>query len=98
MTLPLRIMGLARWSSLDQTCVPAESVLPCREGLSVPMQLSRRQFISLAAAAPAALALGGCSLGLEDKGPIAERLIDAVATIGMVGDLVTNVGRDRVDL
>ena len=62
------------------------------------MQISRRQFILLAAAAPAALALGGCSLGLEDKGPIAGRLIDAVATTGMVGDLVTNVGRERVDL
>ena len=62
------------------------------------MLLSRRQLISLATATPAALALGGCSLGVEEKGPIAERLIDAVATTGMVGDLVTNIGRDRVDL
>jgi manganese/zinc/iron transport system substrate-binding protein len=62
------------------------------------MRASRRQFISLAVAAPAALALGGCSLGVEDKGPIAERLIDAVATTGMIGDLVSNIGRERVDL
>jgi manganese/zinc/iron transport system substrate-binding protein len=62
------------------------------------MRATRRQFISLAAAAPTALALGGCSLGVEEKGPIADRLIDAVATTGMVGDLVTNVGRERVDL
>src|SRR5687768_8988635 len=62
------------------------------------MRASRRQLISLAVAAPAALALGGCSLGVEDKGPIAERLIDAVATTGMIGDLVSNIARERVDL
>lgn len=62
------------------------------------MRASRRQFISLAATTPAALALGGCAWGVADKGPIADRLIDAVATTGMIGDLVTNVGRERVDL
>lgn len=61
------------------------------------MRLARRQFMSLAAS-PLVLALGGCSLTHEKSGPISERLVDAVATTGMVGDLVTNVGGDRVDL
>jgi manganese/zinc/iron transport system substrate-binding protein len=62
------------------------------------MSLSRRQFFRLGAAAPVALLAGGCSLTREKAGPIAERVIDAVATTGMVGDLVLNVGGDRVDV
>jgi manganese/zinc/iron transport system substrate-binding protein len=62
------------------------------------MPLSRRQLLRLGAAAPVALLAGGCSLTHEKAGPIAERVIDAVATTGMVGDLVLNVGGDRVDV
>lgn len=62
------------------------------------MPLNRRQFVRLGAIAPLALIAGGCSLTHEKAGPIAERIIDAVATTGMVGDLVTNVGGDRVDV
>ena len=62
------------------------------------MRVARRQFIRLAAVAPLALALGGCSLTHEKSGPIAERIIDAVATTGMVGDLVLNVGGNRVNV
>lgn len=62
------------------------------------MRVARRQFIRLGAVAPLALALGGCSLTHKKSGPIAERIIDAVATTGMVGDLVLNVGGSRVEL
>jgi manganese/zinc/iron transport system substrate-binding protein len=62
------------------------------------MPLNRRQFVRLGTIAPLALIAGGCSLTHEKAGPIAERIIDAVATTGMVGDLVTNVGGDRVDV
>ncbi|MDQ2683585.1 MAG: zinc ABC transporter substrate-binding protein [Chloroflexota bacterium] len=62
------------------------------------MSLSRRQFISLSAAAPLALALSGCSLTHRKSGPISERIIDAVATTGMVGDLVLNVAGNRAEV
>jgi manganese/zinc/iron transport system substrate-binding protein len=62
------------------------------------MRVARRQFIRFGAIAPLALAFGGCSLTHKKSGPIAERIIDAVATTGMVGDLVTNVGGDRVEV
>jgi manganese/zinc/iron transport system substrate-binding protein len=62
------------------------------------MSLSRRQFISLAGVAPLALALSGCSLTHRRSGPIDQRIIDAVATTGMVGDLVLNVAGERADV
>lgn len=62
------------------------------------MRVARRQLIRFGAIAPIALALGGCSLTHKKSGPISERIIDAVATTGMVGDLVTNVGGARVDV
>lgn len=61
------------------------------------MLVSRRQLISLAAAT-LTVALGGCTLTHRKSGPIAERTIDAVATTGMVGDLILNVGGDRVEI
>ncbi len=62
------------------------------------MQVSRRQFISLAAAAPVTLALSGCSLTYTKPGLITERTIDAVTTTGMVGDLVINVAGTRAEV
>lgn len=61
-------------------------------------RLSRRRLIASLAALPAAAALGGCSL-VSDRptGPLAERIIGAVSTTGMVADLVANVGRSRVE-
>lgn len=59
------------------------------------MSISRRQFISFAGAAPVALSLSACSLTRRPSGPISERTIDAVATTGMVGDLVLNVAGAR---
>jgi manganese/zinc/iron transport system substrate-binding protein len=62
------------------------------------MRVARRQFMRLAATGAVALGAGGCTLTHKKSGPIAERIIDAVATTGMVGDLVLNVGGERVDV
>lgn len=62
------------------------------------MQVSRRQFISMAAAAPVTLALSGCTLTYTKPGLLSERTIDAVTTTGMVGDLVINIAGIRADV
>jgi manganese/zinc/iron transport system substrate-binding protein len=62
------------------------------------MRVARRQFMRLAATGAVALGAGGCTLTHKKSGPIAERIIDAVATTGMVGDLVLNVGGERVNV
>ena len=62
------------------------------------MRVARRQFMRLAATGAVALGAGGCTLTHKKSGPIAERIIDAVATTGMVGDLALNVGGDRVNV
>lgn len=54
--------------------------------------------MTMGASAPLVLALTGCTLTEKDAGPISERLIDAVATTGMVGDLVLNIGGVRTDI
>ena len=63
-----------------------------------PGRITRRRLIASLAALPAAAALGGCSL-VSDRptGPLADRIIGAAATTGMVGDLVANVGGARVE-
>jgi len=48
-------------------------------------------------ALPAVAVLGGCSVSNRPTGPLAERMIGAVATTGMIGDLVANVGLGRVE-
>ena len=62
------------------------------------MRCARRQLISLAITTPLVGVLGGCTLTHRKSGPIAERVIDAVATTGMVGDLITNIGGERVNV
>ena len=82
---------------LDMTKLNRGAVLiVLRHWLCSFMQISRRQFISTTLLAPLTLALSACSLTHTKSGPISERIIDAVATTGMVGDIIINVGGDRV--
>lgn len=59
--------------------------------------ISRRQLLTTALVAPAALTLGGCSFATGSTGPISERRARVVSTTGMINDLVLNIGGDRVD-
>lgn len=52
--------------------------------------------LSAAVLFPLLLLLPAC--GPKEKGPIAERQIDVVATTGMIADIVQNVGDERVSI
>ena len=60
-------------------------------------RLTRRRLLTSLAALPAAAALGGCTL-VSDRptGLLAGRVVGAVSTTGMIGDLIANVGGTRV--
>ena len=60
-------------------------------------RLTRRQLLTTALVAPAALMLGGCSFATGPTGPVSERRARVVSTTGMINDLVLNIGGDRVD-
>ncbi len=58
--------------------------------------MSARRGIALAVLVPAALGLSACGGGAADD--LASRRIRVTATVGMVGDLVRNVGGERVEV